>query len=114
MDKSARREAVRDYKERKDIPGIFKITCAASAEVWVGSSRNLPTQQNGIWFQLKLGSARSKTMQAAWKAFGAEAFAFLVVEELENEDVEPYVLQQRLKDRLAHWREALGARPVID
>ena len=114
MDKAARREAVRDYKERKVVPGIFKITCAPSAEVWVGSSRNLPTQQNGIWFQLKLGSARSKTMQAAWKLHGAETFAFSVIEQVETENVEGYVLQQRLKDRLTHWRQALDAGPVVD
>lgn len=114
MDKSARREAVRDYKERKDVPGIFKIICAPTGEVWAGSSRNLPTQQNGIWFQLKLGSARSKTMQAAWKTHGPEAFAFCVVEEIETQDIEPYVLQQRLKERLTHWRQALDAGPVVD
>lgn len=114
MDKAARREAVRDYKERKDVPGVFRITCSLSGEVWVGSSRNLPTQQNGIWFQLKLGSARSKTMQAAWKLHGGDTFAFSVVEEIETEDVEIYVLQQRMKERLTHWRQALGAGPVID
>ncbi len=114
MDKSARREAVRDYKERKDVPGIFKITCSASGEVWAASSRNLPTQQSGIWFQLKLGSARSKSMQTAWKLHGTETFAFSVVEEIDTENVDRYVLQQRLKDRLTYWRQALGASKVVD
>ena len=114
MDKAARRVAVRDYKDRKNVPGIFKITCSTSGEVWAASSRNLPTQQNGIWFQLKMGSARSKTMQAAWKVHGAEAFDFCIVEEIDTQDVEAYVLQQRLKDRLTHWRQALGAGAVVD
>ena len=53
-------------------------------------------------------------MQVAWNAHGSETFAFCVVEEINTQDVEAYVLQQRLKDRLTHWRQALGAGPVVD
>src|SRR5258705_175775 len=55
MDKQSRRQAVRDFKERKTLRGVFAVCCAATGEVWVGGSRNLDQQQNSIWFGLRRG-----------------------------------------------------------
>src|SRR5436853_96654 len=65
MDKQSRRQVVRDYKERKVSQGIFAVRCAATGEAWVGKSRNLEQQQNGIWFGLRSGGYVNRVLQAA-------------------------------------------------
>lgn len=57
MDKSARRAAVAAYKERKPEWGVFAVRCLATGQAWVGESRHLDTQQNGLWFALRHGSS---------------------------------------------------------
>jgi hypothetical protein len=104
MDKQRRREIVQAYKERKPQVGVFQVRCSATGD----------TQQNGIWFGLRMGSYRSKTMQAAWKAHGEAAFELSVVERFEDDEAGAYVRDNWLKARVAHWREALGAGKVID
>jgi hypothetical protein len=113
MDKQSRRQVVRDYKERKVTPGIFAVRCAASGETWVGVSRNLEQQQNGIWFGLRQGSYPNRAAQAAWKAHGEAAFAFEILEAFDDPDAVSYVRDGWLKDRDAHWRAALKAPKLI-
>ncbi|MEZ0170364.1 GIY-YIG nuclease family protein [Microvirga sp. TS319] len=103
-----RKAAIAAYKERKTPAGIFAVRCKATGQVWVGRSRHLDTQQNGLWFALRLGSSMNRSLQAAWNACGEAAFAFEELERLPDE-ILPYVLQATLKERLAHWRAELGA-----
>jgi hypothetical protein len=108
-DAARRRDLVRQYKERKPSVGVFAVRCGATREVWVAASRNLGTAQNPIWFSLRLGSHRVPAMQAAWKAHGAEAFSFEVLEELDTETMTPLGVADLLKLRERHWRAELGA-----
>jgi hypothetical protein len=113
MDKQSRRNAARDYKERKVPAGIFSLRCAATGDTWVGLSRNLDGQRNSIFFGLRLGSHMNKALQAAWNAHGEQAFEFSVVETIEDEDLTPYGREVWLKERERHWREALPAKPIV-
>ena len=113
MDKQSRRQVVRDYKERKVSQGIFAVRCAVSGEVWVGQSRNLEQQQNGIWFGLRQGGHPNPTLNAAWAAYGEAAFAFEVLEAITDEELSAYERANRLKDRDAHWRAQLGAPKIV-
>ena len=110
MAEARKRDLIREYKERKVRQGIFAVRCAESGAAWVAASRNLDTQQNGIWFQLKLGSHPNKALQAAWNNAGAERFSFEVIEEIDNEN--KLLIPALLKQRAAHWREALGAEKL--
>lgn len=113
MDKQARRDAARDYKERKVAAGIFSLRCAATGETWVGAARNLD-QKNGLMFSLRLGSHRNRALQTAWNAHGGEAgVAYELVEELNDEKLTPLGREDWLKAREAHWLQALNARPVV-
>ena len=112
MDKQARREAVREYKERKASPGVFAVRCAPTGETWVGISRNLDQQQNREWFALKQGAHMNKALRAAWTAHGEAAFSFEPVELVDDEGLSGVLLDKRLKDRAEHWRQALGASKI--
>ncbi len=114
MDKSNRREAIRQYKERKVPVGIFALRCLASGQAWVGASRNLDGQRNSSMFGLRLGSHRNKDLQAAWNAAGGEpGFEFVILEQLEDEELGPIGRDTWLKERERHWRAALNARSAI-
>ena len=114
MDKQSRREAIREYKERKTPVGIFSLRCTATGETWVGASRNLDGQRNSSFFSLRQGSNRNHAMQAAWKANGGEdGFEFAIVELLEDDDLGPLGRGTWLKERERHWLEALSARPAF-
>jgi hypothetical protein len=112
MDKQSRREAVREYKERKAAPGIFAVRCTASGEAWVGTSRNLEQQQNREWFALKQGAHMNRALRAAWRAHGEAAFSFEPLEVVDDEGLSAVMLDKRLKERAEHWREELGATKI--
>ena len=114
MDKSNRRDAVRQYKERKVPVGIFALRSLSTGETFVGASRNLDGQRNSSLFSLRLGSHRNKAMQAAYTAAGGEAgFEFVVLEQLEDEDLGPIGRDTWLKERERHWRGELSAQSAI-
>ena len=112
MDGTDRKSAIRDYKERKPAPGIYAVRCMPSGECWVGRAPNLATIQNRLWFTLRQGLHRQEELQSAWRTHGADAFAFEIVEEMEEEPL-AYVRDRLLKERLAYWQETLGAAVLI-
>jgi len=105
MDK---RQARKEYKERKTPKGIFAIRCAGASEVWVGASTHLDSERNGIWFQLRLGQHQNKRLQAEWNAKGEEAFTYEVLETLDD-DVVPLAIKDELRERQKHWVKELRA-----
>ncbi len=110
MDKQSRRDAVRDYKERKVEAGIFAVRCAPSGEVWVGQSRNLYGQQNSFAMGLKLGQFRNAAVDAAHRAHGAASITYEVVEIIDDEELSSMGRDDLLKRREKHWLDELGAR----
>jgi hypothetical protein len=96
--KAARRQIANEFKERKVALGIFAVRCAATGEVWVGSSRNLDAAKNSNWFQLRAGVSRSASLQKAWTLNGEEAFAFEVVEKFDD-DLPALLLDETLREK---------------
>jgi hypothetical protein len=108
MDKAQRKAAIAEYKKREEAIGIFAVRCATSGEVWVGSTLNLDTVQNRIWFGLRLGSHPNADMQRAWTSHGGESFSYEALERLDP-DEPAFVRDDQMKDRLAHWLTMLKA-----
>jgi hypothetical protein len=113
MDRNARREAVRAFKERKTSAGVFAVRCAPSGEVWVSASRNLDGQKASLWFQLKMKGCYARSLQAAWNQHGEAAFAFEVLETVEDDQLTPAGLADELKRLDVAWREKLGAQKAL-
>lgn len=105
MDK---REACKEYKSKTTPKGIFAVRCKATGDAWVGASDHLDTQVNRIWFELSGGMHRNKGMQHLWNVYGEDAFAYEVLETLDD-DVAPLLLKDLLKERRKHWVQALAA-----
>jgi hypothetical protein len=111
MTAAHRKDLVREYKERGTRPGIFGVRCLPENSLWTGTSRDLDAQQNGIWFQLRMGNHMNRALQQAWNKHGAEAFSFEVLEVVKDENAEMIVLL--LKEREAAWREQTGAAKLF-
>jgi hypothetical protein len=106
-----RKAAVAAYKERKAIPGIYAVRCAASGQVWVGQTPDLAAVSNRIWFTLRQDCSRIRSLQDAWNAQAGDGFALEELERLDDED-RGYVLDAHVKARLSHWRLKLGALAI--
>lgn len=113
LDKQEKRQLSRDFKERKVTPGIYALRCLATDQCWIAISRNLDAQQNSAWFTLHNGSHMNRALQAVWTEKGAAAFAFEIVERMEDEELPSYALQSLLKERLAYWRQTLKADSAL-
>jgi hypothetical protein len=113
MDKQSRRDAIRDYKERKFSQGIFAMRCALTGQAWVGQSRNLEQQPNGIWSSLRRGGHPNPTLRAAFAAHGEAAFAFQVLETIKGDGLSAYARDNLLKQRDTFWRSQLGATKIV-
>jgi hypothetical protein len=105
-----RKAAVAAYKERKTRIGAFAVR-AADGQVWVGESTHVDTQKNGLWAGLRMGGSPFRTLQAAWKAQGANAFTYEVLEALPD-DTSDLMRKSALKALADGWRERLGAQKL--
>jgi hypothetical protein len=111
MDRSERKAAVSAYKERKAIAGVYAIHCAATEEQWVGAAPDLSTIWTRRAFTLRQGIETNRALQCAWNAHGPESFSFKILEEIDLDEL-TYGRERALKERIAHWRELLGAAGV--
>ena len=111
MDKNERKTAVSAYKERKAVAGVYAIRCAPTGEQWIGAAPDLSTIWTRCSFALRQGVEMNKALQSAWNAHGPDSFAFRILEEIDLEQL-TYGRERALKERVQHWREALGAAAI--
>jgi hypothetical protein len=112
VDKSRRKELMREYAERPPSAGVFAVKCAATDEAWVGWSKSLDKRQNGMWFQLRAGGLpAAPDLAAAWKTHGEGAFRFEILEAISEDN--PYKLELLLEERTTHWRGKLNGKAIV-
>ena len=110
MDRSERKAAVSAYKERKAIAGVYAIRCAATEEQWVGTAPDCP-DLDPPHVRAAARRRNERALQSAWNTHGPEIFAFKILEEIDLDEL-TYGRERALKERIAHWREALRAEAV--
>lgn len=112
MDKPDRKALVAAYKEKKTVAGVYAVICNATGQAWVGQSRHIDTQQNGLWFTLRLKGCRTPSLQAAWDEHGEAEFRYEQLDRL-PEDASDLAVGPELKRRAALWIARLQARPLV-
>lgn len=110
IDKSRRKELLQQYSDRDPPNGVFAVRNSASGEVWVGHSRNVDKQKNGLWARLGGGMCVNKDVQASWTKHGEAAFSYEILEQLTETDT--HAIERLLPERATHWREKLKAGVV--
>lgn len=109
MSQIDRKAATAAYKEQTPEVGIFAIRCAASGEVWVGSTTALDKRWNRLSFVLRAGSGSTPAIHAAFATHGADALSYEILERFTKADSEAEFRDAWLKARLAHWQARLTA-----
>ena len=104
-----RKAAIAAYTKRAAPAGIYALTSAKAGRRWVGHAPDLDAMPNRLWFTLRLGSHRSADLQATYNQFGQDVIAIEIVERFED-DARPE--GAALKERLAFWRDRIGAQPA--
>jgi hypothetical protein len=94
--KESRKEAIREFKERKPLLGAYAVRCTSTGRVWVGASRNLDATKNGCWFCLRNGSHLEKSLQDEWNVQGESSFQYEILSTLDK-DVHPWKLRTSSK-----------------
>lgn len=112
LSKEERRAAIEKCKEQKAPAGIYAVRCGKTGETWVGSSRNLNATKNGVWFSLRIGAHRDKSLQNAWDLHGEPAFSYDVLEKLDD-DLSPLAVPDLLKAQKQHWLNTLSAHSLL-
>jgi hypothetical protein len=108
MNRQARKSAIAEYKERPPAFGVFAVICTATGETWVGQSRHVDTQQNGLWFALRHKTSPHRSLQAAWTLHGPSEFRFEELERL-RADFPALSRSDELKRRQGLWVARLQA-----
>lgn len=66
--------------------GIYKIEHTASGKLYVGSAMKIARRWIEHVRDLRAGNHSSRKMQRAWNKYGADAFVFSILENVENPD----------------------------
>ena len=111
MTSEAKKNAVRKFKERKPLRGIYAVECSATGRKWVGGTRNLEANRNGLWFTLRHGGHHDKPLQEEWNAQGQAAFEYRILESFDEEVAELNV-PDLLKEKAKLWSAQLQARTL--
>lgn len=77
-----KKELKREYLQNHRPMGIYQIRNIVNDKVLIGASLNLPGILNRHKFQLKMGNHPNGALQAEWNEFGAESFAFEILDEI--------------------------------
>ena len=101
------KELKREYKQNHPPMGIYQIRNLANEKVFVGSSLNLPGIFNRSKLELEAGSHQNKALQAEWKQFGSEGFAFEILDELEPREAPGFDYREDLVFLEDLWLEKL-------
>jgi hypothetical protein len=77
----------------------------------VGAAPDLSTIWTRRTFALRQGIEPNPALQSAWNTHGADSFTFEILEEIDLDEL-TYGRERALKERIAHWRDALGATAI--
>lgn len=80
------KERKKAYKSEYRRMGILAIRNLVNDKVYLRAAQDLPGIINRARFELQMGSFVSKPLQAEWNQFGAEKFAFEILDELTPSD----------------------------
>lgn len=103
----ARRKAIRAYKEREEVGGLYKyVNTETGWESAVMATPNLEGQQNRLQFAQKTGVPFDNAMREQWNASGPNAMAFVTVEKLAKKPEQtPAEFREELAALLKLWTE---------
>lgn len=114
MEKENKKAAIKAYKERRAVGGVYSITNTQTGEKHLFSTTDLHGAENRFKLTVQTGSCCVLSMQKEWNAYGAEAFCFEVMESLEQGELqESREFREDVKALLELWQTEKLETPNI-
>ncbi|MDF2865312.1 MAG: nuclease family protein [Clostridia bacterium] len=79
-----KKEIINEYKNRKQIGGICKITNTVINKIFIFTAPDIEASRNRFEFSKKTNSCINIKLQNDWNKYGSDSFTFEVIEELEK------------------------------
>ncbi len=79
-----RKTLINEYKQRKIIGGIYRVTNTQNGMYLLDYALNLQAKQNAFNFMAYSGSSFHYKLKKDWAAFGGKAFIFEILETIEK------------------------------
>lgn len=106
---SRRKELIDRYKRQPRVGGVYRVTHTPSGRSLWGTSVNAQSRLNRHQVQLRIGSHPEAAMQADWAADGLDAFAFEIVESVEEQFEPGFSLVDEVESLALLWAERVDA-----
>lgn len=93
MNPANRKEMVEAYKQREVVGGVYAICCQPTGKRMIETTTDLKGIRNRFDFSVNMNTCIHHVLQGDWKAYGASAFSFEVLETVpkkEEESMEDY------------------------
>jgi len=100
-----KKELKREYKLNHPPMGVYQIRNIVNDKVLIGAALDLPGILNRHKFQLKMGNHANAALQVEWNEFGAERFAFEILDEITPKEGRDYREELAFLEEL--WLEKL-------
>lgn len=101
-----KKELMREYKERTVSGGLYKITNTAHQMYLLATCTNLQGLKNHFEFSQNTGSCVMPLLKNDWNEYGAKAFTFEIIDEIEMKDTQTTKeFQDELKILRDIWAE---------
>ncbi|MDR0513816.1 MAG: GIY-YIG nuclease family protein [Coriobacteriaceae bacterium] len=102
----ARRKELRNaFEQIKTFYGVVKVTNTRNGKFFITSFTNIKNKEGYLWAQLDDGRHPNAALQADWRTFGADAFAYEVLESHDAADVGNVAFEAKQLEK--HYLEAL-------
>lgn len=101
------KELKKGYQQSHRPMGVYQIRNLVNDKALIGKSLDLPGVINRYRFQLQMGSHPNKALQADWKEFGADNFAFEILDELTPRENPGYDYKEDLELLERMWLDNL-------
>jgi group I intron endonuclease len=85
-----KKELKKEYLQNHRPMGVYQIRNIANEKVLIGAALDLPGILNRHKFQLKMGNHTNGALQTDWNEFGAENFAFEILDEITPKEGRDY------------------------
>lgn len=100
MDKQSRKKIIDSYKARRAVGGVFAVRNAANGKRLVQPTADMQGSRNRFEFSQATGGCAFMPLQEDFKKYGAGAFSYEVIEELEQKEGQNYASFKRDIDEL--------------